>query len=202
MKLFNFLQENPRDQHLISASEQEGLENHNGQAKDVKEAPVEIPEDVFVEYEKPSKKLSSENNERPEVNNLKFLYDFLERNLEKKGYEDALVNPDTSYMEENILHIRNELSLVISKTRIYYLRYLRTIDFHLDTRKKNGMVETVEELIAYRENVEQEFEIVSSIEADATKGIGLSQNPILGYKKGFRNGFAAITYNTILANRD
>lgn len=172
------------------------------EAKEAKPNPIEIPEKLFVEYQKPNKLTDTSNGEPENVNSLRFLYVFLERNFEKKGYEDALINPDTSYMEENIVNIRNELSLIVSKTRVYYTRYLRTIDFHIDTRRRNGMIETVEELLAYRENIEEEFRIVTSIEEDSVKGIGLSENPILSYKKGFRNGFAAITYNTILANRD
>jgi hypothetical protein len=209
MNLFNLLQGNNQDRKKATQEtnnsgfdeSERNLSNQNESKQEKSQSP-EIPEKVFVEYQTPkTRENESPNNGNREVNDLHFLYGFLEKNLEKKGYDDALMNPDTSYMDENIVNIRNELSLIISKTRIYYRAYLRTINFHIDTRKRNGMIETVDELLAHRESIEEELKIFTSIEEDASQGIGLCQNPILSYKKGFRNGFAAITYNTILARK-
>ena len=163
----------------------------------------EVPENIFIEYAKPKPKPSMDSNEvKPELSDLQTLYRYLEQNLEKKGYEDALINPDTGYMEEQVLYINNELALLISKIKVYYAGYLRTIDFHIDTRQRSGMIETVDELITRKETVVDEMKIVSAIEGDSVQRIGLSQNPVLSYKKGFRNGFAAITYNTVLSKKN
>ncbi|HTJ53226.1 MAG TPA: hypothetical protein VL443_27415 [Cyclobacteriaceae bacterium] len=166
----------------------------------VAEERPEIPEHIFIEYAKPNlKEPMDQNEEKQDVSDLQTLYRYLEQNQDKKGYEDALINPDSSYMEEQVTYINNELSLLISKIRTYYVRHLRNIDFHIDTRKRNGMLETVDELLTHKETVLEEMRIVSSIEEDSRNGKGLSQNPILSYRKGFRNGFAAITYNTVLS---
>lgn len=109
------------------------------------------------------------------------------------------MNPDSSLLEEHIQFIQNDLNLLISKVKNYYSGYVRTIDFHIETRKKNGMIETVEELLTHKATVLDEIKLVLAIEEDTNNGRGLSQNLILGYKKGFRNGFAAITYNTVLS---
>lgn len=162
----------------------------------------DIPEHVFVEYEKPKSKGTADTNEvRSEVNDLQTLYRYLEQNLEKNGYEDALINPDTSYMEEQLRYISNEIGLTIAKIKTYYAGYVRNIDFHIETRKRSGMIETVEELISYKETVLEDIRKVTEIEDGAVKGSGLSQNLILSYRKGFRNGFAAITYNTVLSKK-
>jgi hypothetical protein len=167
-----------------------------------RDSPPEIPEHVFVEYAKPNRKVNMEpQNEEPEVNNLKKLYDHLERNLEKQGYEDALVNPDTSYLEEHLQYIATELELLLSKVKIYYTSHLKSVAFHIDTRKRKGLIETVEELNAHKSTIEDEIRIVNVIEEDAKKRNGLTQNLFVSYRKGFHNGFAAITYNTILSKR-
>lgn len=159
----------------------------------------EVPEHIFVEYEKPTNKPPMETNETPmQVNNLQTLYQHLAQNLEKKGYEDALMNPDSSYMQEQIRYIQNELNLLISKVNSYYSGFLRQIDFHIDTRKRSGMIETVEELIAHKATIEDEMKIVSDIELAAENGNGVTENLFLSYKKGFKNGLAAITFNTVL----
>lgn len=168
----------------------------------VTESPVEIPENIFVEFEKPIKPTHMEpTDEKDDVNDLKALYKFLEQSHEKKGYEDALMNPDTSSMEEQVVLLQNGLNLMLSKVKTYYSTYLRNIDFHLETRKRNGMVETVDELETHKQNIKEEISIVQGIEEEALKGAGLSQNMILSYRRGFKNGFAAITFNNILSRK-
>lgn len=168
----------------------------------ITETPVEIPENIFVEFEKPSKPTHMEpTDEKDDVNDLKALYKFLEQSHEKKGYEDALMNPDTSSMEEQVVLLQNGLSLMLSKVKTHYSTYLRNIDFHLETRKRNGMVETVDELETHKQNIKEEISIVQAIEQEALKSTGLSQNMILSYRRGFKNGFAAITFNNILSRK-
>lgn len=163
-----------------------------------RENPLEIPEHIFVEYEKPKLRTMDTEVTEAEIDDLQTLYNYLGQNLEKKGYEDALMNPDTAYMEENLRSIRNALSLKISKVKSYYNVRIKTIDFHIETRRRSGMVETVEELVTEKAVAEDEMSTVTLIEEHAKNGNGLTENLFLNYKKGFKNGFAAITYNTIL----
>jgi hypothetical protein len=169
--------------------------NGQGQSPDV-------PEKVFVEYERPKSKDHEAIEEEVDIWNLRSLYDHLSRNLEKNGYEDALTNPDTSYMNEHVEYLKNDINLLISRIKNYYSGYLGQIEFHIESRKRNGMVETVEELVNHKKTIEREVSAVISIEEDTKMNTGLSQNLILSYKKGFKNGFAAITYNTILNRKE
>jgi hypothetical protein len=171
---------------------------HNGATTTARH---DIPEEVFIEKSRLKPPRGNEEPEPVEICDIQTLYRHLERDLERKGYEDALVNPDTSYMEEQILYIKSDLMLLISKIKTYYVGYLNRIKFHIESRQRHLLIETVEELIAHRSAIEEEISIITTIEVDAKEGVGLTQNLILGYKKGFRNGFAAITYNTILSNR-
>jgi hypothetical protein len=210
MALFDFLRKKSNEEkieispeNILTPSENlgegsESVEKENDKHKNVHE----IPEHIFVEYEKPNQKTPMEPTEIPqEVNDIHSLYRYLEQNLEKKGYEDALMNPDTSYMEENVRFLQNELNITISKVNTYYKNHVRQINFHIETRKRHEMIEMVDELLTKKANVEDEMGIVSSIENDAKSGNGITQNVVLSYKKGFRNGFAAITYGTILSKK-
>lgn len=216
MSLFNFFKDqknplgaSPKEVNTM-ASELKMLNGHNdelsqkrnnGQHTPTTER-ADVPEHVFIEYEKPKPKGSAEPNEvKPEVNDLQSLYRHLEQNLEKNGYEDALTNPDTSYMEEEIQYINNDLGLLIAKIKTYYSSHMRNVDFHIDTRKRSGMIETVDELLSYRETILEDIRKVSEIESDTKKEVGLSQNLVLSYRRGFRKGFAAITYGTVLSRK-
>lgn len=172
-------------------------------AHETQKSQPDIPEKIFIESEKPIAKTTSEPpDEKQEQNNLEALYRYLERNLESKGYEHALMNPDSSLMEEHVQFINNEVHLMISKVKTYYSSYMRIIEFHLETRRRNGMIETVEELMMQKDTILDEIKIVGTIEEDAQNGKGASQNLILSYKKGFRNGMAAITYGTVFGKRN
>ncbi|MFM7855018.1 MAG: hypothetical protein ACKO96_24605 [Flammeovirgaceae bacterium] len=210
MGLFNFFKSKNNEPTAI-ASESSSIEHGTVPSKEVSEiaddqgeqnTSPEIPEHVFVEYEKPNTKSTMEPEEvKQEVSDLQMLYRFLEQNLERKGYDDALMNPDTSFMEEHIQFIHNELNLVLAKVKTYYSSHLRTVNFHIETRKRNGMIETVDELLSHKATIEEEVKIVQAIETDAQQRVGLCQNLFLSYRKGFKNGFAAITFNTVLGRR-
>jgi hypothetical protein len=161
----------------------------------------DIPEHVFVEYEK-SKPLNMDQNDlKTEMNDIQTLYRYLEQNLEKKGYEEALTNPDSSYLDEQLTYINNDLRLVIAKVKTFYNGHIREINFHIETRKRNGMIETVDELLARKDIVEDELKTVQTIEQEVVNRTGLCANLFLSYKRGFNNGLAAITYNTVLGNK-
>lgn len=170
-------------------------------SKQQETASPDVAEDVFVEYDTPKPAPVGAAAPSPVVYDLHMLYRFLEQSLEKKGYEDALVNPDTNYMEENVKHIQNNFGLLLSRVKTYYERHIRQIDFHIETRRRSGLIETVDELLAHRDSIEEERTTVNQLENEAAAGTGITQNPIFTYRKGFRNGFVAITYNTILSKR-
>jgi hypothetical protein len=206
MNLFNLFKTTTTADTGLTTSSELNANQSNQPLPEVDDDPKilpEIPEKIFIENEKPKPKTTMElSDEKPELNNLQTLYRYLEQNLESKGYEHALMNPDSSLMEEHVQFINNDLNLMISKVKTYYGGYLRTIDFHIETRKRNGMIETVEELMTHKDAILDEIKIVSTIEDEANNGKGVSQNLVLGYKKGFRNGMAAITYGTVFGKKN
>jgi hypothetical protein len=179
----------------------ETMHEDQEQTKSNNASSLEIPEKLFVEYEAPNKNKMDKTEENREVHTIQVLFDFLGQNLERKGYEDALVNPDTSYMDEHVVYIQNDLSLMIARVKTYYSAYIRTVNFHIETRKRNGLIETVDELLAHKQSIEEDIKKVEEIEVDSKTSAGLTQNIVLSYKRGFRNGFAAITYNNVLGKK-
>lgn len=203
MKLLDLLKRGDKSKiQTPEAQAPKQLQEQEARNDEVKHHPLpEIPEETFVEYSNTNQPDMEPNESQLEVNDIQTLYRYLEQNLEKKGYEDALMNPDTSYMEEHIRFLQNELNITISKVNTYYRQYMRLIDFHIDTRKRQEMIEVVDELLTKKANVEDEMKVVAQIENDARNANGITQNLVLSYKKGFRNGFSAITYGTILTRK-
>jgi hypothetical protein len=159
----------------------------------------EIPESVFVEKEKPQYASPEVNNgSLPSENGINLLFQFLERNHESKGYDDALVNPDNTHLEQNIEALKNDLERTIKKLKIYYEDFTREINFHIATRTRSGMIDTVEELTVKKETAESHIRQIHEIEEEAKNNSGVAQGVLISYSKGFRNGLAAISHHSIM----
>jgi hypothetical protein len=175
-----------------------GSESHLNGADAAHSIP-ETPQGVFVETGKRSNPESPERNySSSSEHGINLLFQFLEKNYEKKGYDDALMNPDTTHLEQNIAALKNELERTIRKVKTFYEDFIREINFHISSRTRSGMVDTVEELNAKKETAESHVRQVLEIEQEANESRGVAQGIVLSYTRGFRNGLAAISHHSIM----
>ncbi|EHQ25892.1 hypothetical protein [Mucilaginibacter paludis] len=158
----------------------------------------EIEERVFSEA-KP------DNTIKPAVaaadSNIMLLYAFLDRNHEAKGYDDALLNPDTSHLAQNLDSLKNELVRTINKVKTFYEDFIRETEFHILSRSRSGMVDIVEELEMKKTIALGHIDKVREIEDKTAKEAGDCQGILLSYARGFKNGLAAISHHQILTRR-
>lgn len=134
-------------------------------------------------------------------NNIALLYTFLDRNHEAKGYDDALLNPDTSHLDQNLDALKNELVRTINKVKTFYEDFIQETEYHILSRGRSGMVDIVEELEMKKRTAIGHMEKVNKIEKDAENNIGDCKGILLSYTRGFKNGLAAISHHNILTKR-
>ena len=159
----------------------------------------ETPPGMFFEKDKPLNGASVENhNASSSEQGINLLFQFLEKNYEKKGYDDALINPDSTHLDQNIAALKNELQRTIRKVKTFYEDFVREINFHISSRTRSGMVDTVEELNVKKETAESHIRQVLEIEQEANESRGVAQGIVLSYTRGFRNGLAAISHHSIM----
>lgn len=191
MSLFNiFKNKNDNSNETIFSSNHSTIENMH-----------EIPENVFIEKNADTNFTSEEKTTTTPSsveNGINILFQFLEKNHENKGYDDALINPDNTHLETNIDALKNELERTIRKIKIYYEDLIRDINFHITSRSRSGMIDTVEELTVKKDKAESHIIQILEIEEDAKNNKGLAQGVLLSYTKGFRNGLAAISHHSII----
>ncbi|AEW02410.1 hypothetical protein A4D02_00210 [Niastella koreensis] len=162
----------------------------------------EVPEKLFIEKEAPKEnKPEGTPITATSENNIDLLFKFLDRNHESSGYDDALINPDTSHMEQRIQAIKNEFERTIRKVKTYYEDFIKEIEFHIISRSRNGMIDTVEELTMKKEIAESHIRKVLEIDEDAKNNRGDSQGIVMSYTRGFKNGLAAISHHSILKRK-
>lgn len=184
MGLFNFFN---RQQH-----------NEHNSAPIAELQTGDIPENIFIEKEQP---VATQQQEKPAgipVNGIHVLYELLDKNYESKGYNDALINPDTTHLDQNIIELKNDLERSIRKVKTFYEDFIRQINFHITSRNRSGMIDIAEELMAKKETAESHIKQVIDIEDQARQNLGVGHGIIISYTRGFRNGLAAISGHSIL----
>ena len=159
---------------------------------------IDIPEHVFIENEKDLPVKNDELTARSADTNIELLFDFLDKNHETKGYEDALMNPDVKHLEQNIEALKNQLDRTLRRVKTFYEDFIKEIDFHIDSRSRSGMVDVVDELKMKKSIAESHVQKVLEIEMEHHNNRGDSQGMIISYTRGFMNGLSAISHHTIL----
>jgi hypothetical protein len=169
----------------------------NGVSKDSKNLSTSVTADGS------SDGLNSGANEKEESApiGINLLFEFLERNHEGKGYDDALINPDNTHLTQNAEALKNELERTIRRVKTFYEDFIKEINFHIASRGRSGMVDTVEELTMKKEIAESHIKKVLEIEEDMRNSQGDSQGIIMSYTRGFKNGLAAISHQSILKRK-
>lgn len=160
-------------------------------------APPEVEERVFIESA-PAVQTQIEN---PVEHNIGVLYAFMDRNHEVKGYDDALVNPDSSNLSQNLEALKSELIRTLNKVKTFYEDFVQETEFHILSRARSGMVDMVEELEMKKKIALGHIEKVKAIEADTEREEGDCKGILISYTRGFKNGLAAISHHHILSRR-
>ena len=152
--------------------------------------------------------LVEDANEEKPVNNIvtitygtgkaiDLIYNFLKDDYESKGYDDALTNPDSSYKEMNKAMIKSSLEVKFKQVRRRYEDDLRTIDFHINSRKEAGLIELVKELETKKEILLQHVKELNTMEQDFMNGAPYMMGMLFSYERGFLRGLAALSLEQI-----
>jgi hypothetical protein len=167
----------------------------NGSAINGEAPSIDIPEDVFTEKTEPKKESEASAGNHIRQDNIQTLFDFLSKDYQQVGYDDALVNPDTSYRDENIQAILSDLDIIIRRVKTYYEDALKELDFLIESRNRLGMVDLVDELKMKKSKAEDHYEKTLEMQKEASQQLGSSQRVIISYRRGFHNGMAAIGHH-------
>ncbi len=154
-----------------------------------------IPEDIFVEKDVQQDLTAPVNS----FTGINAIFSYLQSDFESKGFNDALTSPDEKYKEDNLRLIKFDLEIIISKVKTYHDSFLKELEFHINSRKRSGLIDLVEELRSKKEDLENHIQKVVLIEESLKTDSGLFERAILAYNRGFTKGLASITQRTLLS---
>lgn len=170
----------------------------NGHYQNPTPALPEVEERVFVETGAPKDQAQAPTQIDHHIG---VLYAFMDKNHEVKGYDDALLNPDVSNLNQNLEALKSELVRTLNKVKTFYEDFVQETEFHITSRSRSGMVDMVEELEMKKKIAQGHIDKVKAIEADTAREEGDCKGILISYTRGFKNGLAAISHHHILSRR-
>ena len=119
------------------------------------------------------------------------IFNFIHKNFEEEGFQDALVNSDIAYrdIKENI--IRNDLEMLFKRIILCYRGKIREIDVELDNARKAYALAAASKLQALRDIYDEHLNeidvMLSQFEADDPKMTTMIES----YRRGFLKGITS-----------
>lgn len=125
------------------------------------------------------------------------IFNYIHRDFEEEGFQDAIVNSDIAYREikENI--IRNDLEMLFKRIALRYKSDIREINFKIDNARKAYALAAASQLDSLKQTYEEHLaeieEMQELLDADDPKMTTMIES----YRRGFLKGITAATINYI-----
>ena len=128
------------------------------------------------------------------------IFNFIHKNFEEDGFQDALVNQDIAYRDAKEKIIRNDLEMLFKRIILRYKSDIRMIDVKIDNARKALALAAASNLEALRETYGEHLteirEMQELLEANDPKMTTMIES----YRRGFLKGIAASSVNFIENN--
>ncbi len=130
------------------------------------------------------------------------IYAYLRDDYEKKGYDDAICNPDHAYKDINKTLIHSNLEILFKQVVMRYEDDLRDVEYHIQSRTEAGLLDLVEQLKTRKETYEQHILQLKDMDADLKNKAPYLAGMLFSYERGFLRGLAAISLATLKKQSD
>lgn len=121
------------------------------------------------------------------------IYNFIHKNLEDKGYNDALVNSNISYLNGEIDIINDDLKMLFRRIALRYKELCTEIDVNIEAAEAAFLSTTVAELNARKRIYTEHLDEIKEMEGMLENEDPRVQNMVKTYRRGFSRGIAAKT---------
>ncbi len=128
------------------------------------------------------------------------IYNYIHKNFEDAGYQDALVNQDIAYRDTRISIIRNDLEMLFNRITLCYKKNIREAQVRIDNSRKafalSAAANLEAQLATYEEHLAEIEEMKQLFDDNDSKMLTMIES----YKRGFMKGINAATMDFINNN--
>ena len=167
------------------------------------ESPIELPEAKNEQQDDSQKEEPSENKQK--LITIKWgtgmpidvIFNFIHKDFEDEGYQDALVNSDLQYRETKESIIRNDLKMLFKRISLRYKNDVREIEVQMRNAQEQYAMSSASLLQARKETYEEHLAEISEMEKLLDANDPKMMTMIESYRRGFLKGISAITLKFI-----
>ena len=167
------------------------------------ETPMEDVIDTKNEMDDSQKEESLENKQK--VITIKWgtgmpidvIFNFIHKDFEEEGYQDALINSDLQYRETKEAIIRNDLKMLFKRISLRYKNDVREIEVQMTNAQKAYALSSASLLQARKETYEEHLAEIAEMESLLDANDPKMMTMIESYRRGFLKGISALTLKFI-----
>ena len=128
---------------------------------------------------------------------IDIIYNFIHKNFEEEGFQDALVNSDVTYRDAKEKIIRNDLELLFKRITLRYKKDIRETDVNIDNARKAYALSAASKLQALRDTYEEHLAEINDMQSLLDNDDPKMLTMIESYRRGFLKGMSAVAVNFI-----
>ena len=125
------------------------------------------------------------------------IFNFIHKNFEEEGFQDALVNCDITYRDAKEKIIRNDLEMLFKRIVLKYKSDIRMVNVKIENAQKTLALAAASDMAALRETYQEHLEEIREMQQQLEANDPKMSTMIESYRRGFLKGIAANAVNFI-----
>lgn len=125
------------------------------------------------------------------------IFNFIHKNFEDEGFQDALVNCDITYRDAKEKIIRNDLEMLLKRIILKYKSDIRVANVKIENAHKALALAAATDMEALRATYEEHLTEIQEMQLLLDANDPKMTTMIESYRRGFLRGIAANTVNFI-----
>ncbi len=168
--------------------------------------PVEIidEQEVNNENEKNTEDLKGEEDKKHLITitwgtgmPIDVIFNFIHKDFEEEGFQDALVNCDITYRDAKEKIIRNDLEMLFKRIILKYKSDIRVVNVKIENAHKALALAAAADMDALRATYEEHLTEIQEMQLQLEANDPKMTTMIESYRRGFLKGIAASAVNFI-----
>jgi hypothetical protein len=131
---------------------------------------------------------------------IDIIYNYIHKDFEEEGYQDALINQDATYRDAKITIILNDLSMLFKRITLRYKTDIRRVKVMIENNRQAFALAAASDLEALLETYNEHLAEISKMESMMAANDPKMMTMIESYRRGFLKGNAAVTINFLNNN--
>jgi hypothetical protein len=173
---------------------------------DVDMVPVEINDELDVnnENESPVEAPKEEDGKKNLITitwgtgmPIDVIFNFIHKNFEEEGFQDALVNSDIAYRDIKEKIICNDLAMLFKRIVLRYKNDIREVEIKIDNARKAYALTAAARLESLKQTYEEHLSEIKEMQDKFAAEDPKMMTMIESYRRGFLKGITASTIEFI-----